>query len=1068
MSEKLFFGYSNTTSLISLNPDFHIYSEYVCLFDGDLIKIKYYEAGPGEIKPNLYIKNGSSYDLLWSDDSGQSVVAGWNEIIFSTPVSVSAGETYAIGYNADINTRYRMEAGYILGYKNITYSTFTAPSSFDPGVDGYTVKTDGRVLPVEAYGWEPPTISSINYSEIFDGQTGVILSGTDFMNTGTIIELCDGPIYSSANKVKQIITNQSDNSLEFTVVKNGLNYGTRYLFVTTSLGQRNSIGYSIALTGSISTPLNDTSGTGFFGKGYWGRKVFWLNVPEQWRKLDQYNYLQMLLNTWGDLGENFLEHISILPKQRDPYEVRTKDTWTRWFYVTDSFKYTDDDKGNVVRLIGEKDPDRLPGCDSISAPSTDEDIMLEQFPWYPYEPLADVGRFWQLRWNDAQYEVINVRARNFDQFEIYNQYNSLANEIWVKGGDLTLLFDYLIDRIWDRSIDDDPIQGTVEIGVTDGSQRPKVELPIIPIRLENRWSNIVPPSTLIEASTLRIRIPLQGGGYRILYDLPISENEGTLHADSGGIIGGDIVGNVNYLSGKIDFDLSVLAEFSSQTELSIKAKYQVRGYFMKFNAPPNINYLAQDYGFNNDENDPEDVQRSSIANITKFWSIKSTQDSYRIRGEISLFEVYMQGLYRICSAELAAKLPSGSVYEINSNFYTEIRPIFVRYDHISSDELFYDYNSGSPLWVTIIDNMLVAVDDSRWDGMTIGQAYAIDVTQGYYAKISEVNNVFRGPAVVQTVTQISQEELEVLRWENGYRYEIEMRRCQYEAFNMILDSDGIQIKELFALSVYDYNAAGPQWGTPPNVNDIYYYIDREDTVWTWSSSPSSDPKEDIGTWTVDIRFGIGVSSPIQALDDVAVRYLPLSDDMDCCYCRSSNIRAQVNVIEEAYDFYDTYEKIEHAISRLKTKIGDLLPIHTRIIQWEVTRRFSEECYGVQNGATVLHTLTGEQFLNNTRVLLSVQYRGDSDSGTPNTDLDFRVYSEDTGTVWELLNWNPVTPAGDNETWVDVITDEEIILTSDPSDPGPPIVPFYVSVRAIAGSASTYGDVKWTFKVTTEE
>jgi hypothetical protein len=971
----------------------------------------------------------------------------------------------------------------------------------------------------------------------------------------------------------------------------------------------------------MTTPLNSPSGTGFFGKGYWGRKIFWLNVPAQWRNLDQYNYLQMLLNTWGDLGENLLENIYILPKQRDPYEVRTKNTWTRWFYVTESFKYIDDDKGSVIRLIGEKDQDRFPGynlsaeqsyseylfgetvdanyhhnankifirqfyssnyslvskirvysllsgnvkvmvyddnastpgnllssndsgaaviggqwnlisvpefnvlpdtyywigavtdtnkaigrhidtggvteyLDTVysdwSAPSiwpggtsiayqscysacgaflyTEEDLIAEGFDWYPYEPLADVGRFWQLRWNEAKYEVVNVRARNFDQPEIYDQYNSLANEIWVKGGDLTLLFDYLTDRIWDKSIDDDPIQGTVDIGITDGSQRPKIQLPITPVRLENRWSSLVPPSTLIEASTLRIYIPLEGGGTRILYDLPMNENVGTLRSDSGGIITDTIVGNVNYLSGEIDFDLSVLAEFSSQTAQNIKAKYQVRGYFMKFNAPPNINYLAQDYGFNNDENDPEEVQRSSIANITKFWGLKSTQDSYRTRGEISLFEVYMQGLYKICSADLAAKLPSGSVYEIGSGptFYTDVRPIFIRYDHISSDELFYDYNSGSPTWIPVVDNILIAIDESRWDGMTIGQAYALDVTQGYYAPVSEVNSVLRGPAVIQSVTQIAQDELEERRWENGYRYEIEMRRCQYDAFNMILNLDGIQNPELFALSVYEYNAAGPQWGTPPNVNDIYYYIDREDSTWTWSSSPSSDPKEDIGIWTVDIRFGVGVSSPLQVSDDIAVRYLPLSDNIDCCYCRASSMRGQINVIEEAYDFYDTYEKIEHAITRLKTKINDIIPIHTRIIQWEVTRRFHEQFYGVENGATVIHTLTGEQFLDNTKVLLSVQYRGDSDSLVSNTDLDFRLYSEDTGTVWELLNWNPVTPAGDNETWVEVITDEEIILPSDPSDPGPPIVPFYVSVRAIAGSASAYGDVKWIFKVTTEE
>jgi hypothetical protein len=153
-SEELLFGHSNTTSLVSLNNDFHIYSEYDCSFDGYITKLRYYETYNGNLKPNLYIKNGSTYDLLWSNNDNNPISPGWNEIILDTSVSVLTGETYAIGYNADITTKYRMESGAILGYKSITYSTFNAPSSFDPGVDGYTVKTDGRVLPVEAIGYE--------------------------------------------------------------------------------------------------------------------------------------------------------------------------------------------------------------------------------------------------------------------------------------------------------------------------------------------------------------------------------------------------------------------------------------------------------------------------------------------------------------------------------------------------------------------------------------------------------------------------------------------------------------------------------------------------------------------------------------------------------------------------------------------------------------------------------------------------------------------------------------------------------------------------------------------------
>jgi len=887
----------------------------------------------------------------------------------------------------------------------------------------------------------------------------------------------------------------------------------------------------------MATPLQDASGSGFYGKGYWGRKVFWLNVPSQWRNLDQFDYLQMLLNTWGDVGESFIEQIYMLPYQRDPYTVRTRSTWTRWFYVTESFTYTDDDKGDVTRLVGEKNSELFPAANLSSPPSSDETVMSEQFPWYPYEPLEDVGRWWQLYFRDAQYEVANVRARNYDQASIYNSSTSLANEVWVSGGDLTLLFDYFTDRLWDTSVDDSSLRGTVKIGETDGSQRPAVELPVTPVRLVSRWSDLVPPSMLTEAATVIIRVPLEGGGYRFLYDVPTSENEGTLNSESGGTITATTAGTINYLSGYITIDLSNLSEFSSQTISDIKIRYDVRGYFLKFNAPPTIDYFAKDFGFDNDQNDPEDVQRSSIANVTKFWGIKSTADSYRVRGEISLFDVDMQGLYAICSDELASQIPIDNVFTIGGSKFTDVSPVYVRVDHIASDEFFYDADDpappGTPAWITMVDNMLIAEDPARWDGMTIGQAYAVDVTQGYWGQISPVISNVRGPAVVTGVTTLSQEDLEARAWQNGYTYEIEMKRCQYEAFNMIVDSEGNQNPALFALSVYDYNAT-PSLGTPPAVDDLFYYIDYQDSEWSiigsqysfdydnelggpftvgealsWTGgtgylveltdagvtgsmvivvdggvAPSDgltitggassatcdvdgavtqrDDKEDVGTWTVSIQFGLGVASPISVSDDVAVRYMPDAIAMSCCYCRSYKMRAVVDVTDEAYEFYDTYQKVENAISRLKLKLTDprhgLLPVHARIIEWEISRKFTDEMFGVQNGATVEHSLGGDQFVGNTQVLLTVQYRGDSDSGTANTDLDFRVYSEDTGTVWDELSWNPTTPAGDNETWVDVVVDEEITLPSGTTV-------YDVLPRAIAGSASAYGDVRWIFVVT---
>jgi len=835
----------------------------------------------------------------------------------------------------------------------------------------------------------------------------------------------------------------------------------------------------------MSTPLNDPSGSGFYGTGFWGRKVFWLNVPVQWRRLDEFNYLQMLLNTWGDLGEDLLNHITLLPKQRDPYEVRTRETWTRWFYITESFKYEDDDKGTVVRLIGEKDFTEMPNTDAEDPPipyptsglRVDIDAweaeMAELFPWWPYEPLAEVGRYWQLFWRDAQYEVMNVRARNYDQPEIYDAETSLANELWVKGGDLTLVFDYITDRVWGRNLEDDTIQGTVQVGTADGSYSPKIEFPVLPVRIDNRYSPPDPISMDLFDSTVRLRIPMNGGGYAWVYDVPVDENTGT----------GEMT---------LTMPAPTLGLGGWTDDQSIRAKYSVQGYFMRFNAPPNIDYLAGDFGFKNDQNDPDAVQRSTIANITKFWGLKSTHKSYSIRGEISLFEVDMVGLYRIDQAAMALQLPEGTVFEINNVFYTDIQPFFVKFDNINADEKFWDYKTGTPtsLWVQLIDNMLIAANPSRWDGMTIGQAFAVDVTQGYYAPISEPNTNVRGPATVDSVAQTDQEDLDTYKIANGFTYQIRMKRVQWEAFNFMTEDGGFQKPEIFSLSEYTYNA-DPSLGVPPSPDDEFYYVDiekadlgtwpsvggTEHTTWvaataysvgdvvrpiggspafayvcviggtsggfepTWPSgigngvsdngmywrcvleTPTADRDEDVGLWTVIIAVGAGVvTPPILASADVAVKYLPTFDSMSCGYCRSNNMRAIVDVSDEAYDFYDSVNKVDLAIKRLKTKLLTLVPIHARIIEYEVTRRFEDEMFGVYV-IPVSHEIESSVYSGSESMTVSIWLKG---AGL----MLFNVQFWD-GAAWQTGYSSGTVAAGvDPNEWYEVVTDADVDLVGE--------------------------------------
>ena len=1123
----------------------------------------------------------------------------------------------------------------------------------------------------------------------------------------------------------------------------------------------------------MSSKLNKPSGSGFYGRGYWGNKVFWLNVPGQWRELDEFGFLRMLLNTWGDLGEDLLEQISLLPLQRDPYKARAIDSLLRWFYVTESMVFDDPDKGHVVRLIGERKHEDMPETDIDSPPDADESRLAKMYPWFPYEPLKNVARYWELRWKGARYEVENVRLRNYDQPAIYRDGVSLANEVWVKGGDLTFVFDFITNRIWGRRVEEDSLQGCVQVGTTDGSFSPSVELPTLPVRLERRAS----PTMVTTDATVQLLVPMEIGWDYYLYDVPdlANENMGTLNLGdapeaSTTVISSAVMGSVDYLSGEIQLSLdgasmqspeppagettaeeiflltvavdnpsgacqrtidagktwteypmpnngsgwlhveygdgiliavsegntdkiarsetfgeswelinvpslapspgdltyadgiwvvvglgrtiirssdkgktwiaidcgypnnwnsvnygngvmiacaytggyrsmrsldrgltwtgvvipsrlwthvaygngtwiivgytgivmrsrddgltwtqisvsegnywncvryvlgrwvavardgthrvmlslddgltwvmrlaarqnawrsvewvegdvlvavsrdgvyrtmrsedagetwtavmassahswnwSCRGSFQVSSSTRIEAKYKVRGYYMPFNAPPTLDYLAQDFGFLNDQNDPVDVQRSTIANITKFWGLKSTQDSYRIRGEISLFDVELMGLYRV-SIERAAHIDPDELFEIEVDgdlrVYTSVRPRFLRYDHISSDEQFWDaqaFVGGVAKWVPLVDNMILAMNESRWDGMSIAQGYAVDVAQGYYGRISPFNGALRGPVTVSTtgadpaVEQLSQMELDALQWANGYRYRLTMKRAQYEAFNF---SD-----YLFALSVYDYNVV-PASGTPPAVSDLYYYIDRVDKEWTADTTPTSDPKEDVGEWWVLVQLGEGVASPISVGDDVAVRYVPGGDSMDCGYCRSNNMRALIGVSEEAYSFYDNVEKVDHAIDRLKGKLLELTGINERIIEYEIVRRFEDSMRGVQSESVVKHSLDASVFEGAIKIEVSIRFKGESDGA--GKAVDFRVlFWDDTVTPsvsvvgYSKSGWQG---GSDYTIWQDVETGTDLVNVGGSR----------MEMEVTAGADTDNGEIEWLFNVTKRE
>jgi hypothetical protein len=252
MPEKVFLGTAWESGTPYSYPNIHAILHFESAYSGVLTKLGLYSRSSGDAKLNLYeIYGGSATNLLYADDTGMSCIADQMNYldISSAKVEVIAGTKYGIGAITGtpdvVSTNAQSGAR---SYKTgLNYSTFTAP---DP-VSGYTDQSPiSNVWSLVAYGYEPPTIISSDSSIIQDGQVGITLTGTDFMGSGATIELCDSLIYSSATKASQTVTGQTDTTIEFTAARGDLTgQGIHYLFITTSLGQRNTVGYPISLMG---------------------------------------------------------------------------------------------------------------------------------------------------------------------------------------------------------------------------------------------------------------------------------------------------------------------------------------------------------------------------------------------------------------------------------------------------------------------------------------------------------------------------------------------------------------------------------------------------------------------------------------------------------------------------------------------------------------------------------------------------------------------------------------------------------------------------------------------------
>jgi hypothetical protein len=805
--------------------------------------------------------------------------------------------------------------------------------------------------------------------------------------------------------------------------------------------------------------MTDESGSGFFGKGYWGRRVLWENVPVQHRTLDASGYLQRLLQAYGDTLEASLWQIAALPLQRDPYYARAEEGQAEWFYFTAAERYTDPVRGAVTRLIGERDPAETPGSADPAMPGPEA-----RYPWNPYEPIQQVARWWRAilptvveatgEVDPTEYEVALVRTRNFDAGTLYDAARSLGNEVWVAGGDLTLPF--ALPSGW---LVYGPTMAGVPVGLGDGTATPTVAFPGLQQRFAQGDGTIAGARVILD-------VPTSGVTVLRLYDVPDAPatlETGVLYREDPGAPGtldlANPLGTVDYFGGAVSVDLTALG-LLSHLQGTIRAFWQARGAYVRFLPPRVLDVLAHDYGFDNDRNDPEDRQRAAIAHLHQYFGCKGAQEAYRIRGEISLFNVRVQALWRVCDVELIAVLPPDHQFEYGGTYYSDLPPVHLTFDDIVGDEEYYDPDPAVMAWVTLLDRSLLYQDPALPSGLSTALAYAVDVTQGYYGPVSSTNPAWRNAATVESSTPLTSAEALAMGLPAGHRVVVRMQRCQADAFNFR--------KTAFGLTEYDKAGA-----VPPALSDPVFWIDSVTTPWTLDVAGAT-PEEDQGLWTVVIGVGLdGTGAPMPGPTvggDVAVRYAP-GTSVNCCWCPSYRVRVLIEPWEApdgshpAYDHYQTDAAMQAAVERMKGKIvGTLLPIHARVAEWVVTTEWSVFMGGVQGGTTRAWDIVDEFADLGSRdiVRASLEQRGDLAAGAQTQQIYAHALPADVPLTPPVDSGAVQSGVADPTTWYPVAGwVEEDITAAILSAPGD----HDVRLHAVADASVTYGDVRWTFRVT---
>lgn len=756
-------------------------------------------------------------------------------------------------------------------------------------------------------------------------------------------------------------------------------------------------------------------GEGIFGAVDWGLRATWEKVPAGHRDLDAQNgdALYKMLRGMADELEVLRERIGTLPMQRDPYLARSRDDENEAFrfsltgflqttqvgYDTtvqgDGLTATYDSTMGDVPASGPIPSDTLPlvvdhadfrmvagavtfrdngdgtltgtsvgggGSGFINYETGDWEITLvdpTEFnvvnvivdyvyydsTTYSFEETADwgmvlkllgvsgdvlegIGPAWTMFIEERTYMVQNVRSRLDEP------------ELWVSGPAVLV-----VPVVWTVTREDTNEEG-------DGqSLSYSFTLGNFPVLAGH--SGLPTPSVLsIVAGIVTFT----------------DDGDGTLAATGGS--GGS--GIINYLTGEVTLTLNDPTDFYNVT---VKATYETVDEFQVAVQPTSLlDWLAQDYGFENDQFDPSFVRRSVIANLVKYFGIKATSASYSVRGEASGFDVIARGLYRISDPGIIARLPSSRVYQAGTGeYYTDINPRQILYDDIAADLVyFYIAEETGVVGDGILTNYQIFLENfpivdgysgfeitcgtetfsDNGDGTltgSLGGSGTVDYQTG------EVNVALFNPAgftasdeaLVDYAVPILDNELMIEDisadgMSTGLAFSINVVSSQDGDTPLTIDSAvALTDADLRALGLtagyrvvvtmtgdqysrFNFRGGGVfglTEGYPPLLSDQVFWIDYHED-WLPGANPSLP-----GTWTVIVG---GETAP--ATGNGALRYRP-AITTTCSYCRSNKIRLEIEASPEAFDYYGDVAGVEDARDRLVEKITDLLvPIHAEILE----------------------------------------------------------------------------------------------------------------------------------------